>query len=67
MDDAVAVTIIQRTCNLSTELPGLFLFELPMRDDVVEHLATIDEFEEHIPVVIGTNDVPKPAYVRMVQ
>ena len=28
-----------------------------MGDDVVEHLATVDEFKEHVPVEVGPDNV----------
>lgn len=37
-----------------------------MRNDVVEHLATIDIFEEHVPVIIGADNITHATDVRMV-
>ena len=65
--DAIAMAVVQRTGNLSAELASLLLLELAMRDDVVQHLAAIDKFEEHIPVIIRTNHIAKAADVRMVE
>ena len=67
VDDAVAVAIIQCTCDLTGEFAGLLLFEAAMGDDVVEHLTAVDVFEEHVPVVVGPNHVTHAADIRMVQ
>jgi hypothetical protein len=45
VDNAIAVTVVQRTGNLSGKFAGLLLLETAVRDDVVKHLATVDEFE----------------------
>ena len=45
MHNAVAMTVIQGTGDLAGEFARLFLFELSVRNDVVEHLTTIDVFE----------------------
>ena len=67
MDDAISMQIIQSTCDLPTKLSGLLLFELAVRDDVVEHLAAVDVFEKHIPMVVGTNHIVKGADVGVIQ
>lgn len=67
MDDAVPVAVVESTSNLTAELAGLFLLELPVGDDVVEHLTAVDIFEQHVPVVVGPDDVTQAAHVRMVE
>lgn len=65
--NAVPVAIVEGTSNLTAELAGLLLLELPMGDDVVEHLAAVDIFEQHVPVVVGPDDVPHATHVRVVK
>lgn len=67
MDDTVPVAIVKGTGNLATELPCLLFFQFPVGNNVVEHLPAIDIFEEHIPVVIGSNYVSKAADMRVLQ
>lgn len=66
MNDAIAMTVIQRTGDLTRKLPGLFLLQFHVRDDIVQHLAAVDVFKHHIPVVRGPYDVAHPADIRMV-
>lgn len=67
VDDAVTVAVIQGTGNLTTKLPGLFLLELSVGDDVVKHLAAVDIFEQHVPVIVGSNDIAQTAYIRVAE
>lgn len=67
MDNAVAVAIVEGTRNLTAELAGLLLLELAVRDDVVEHLTTVDILEEHVPVVICPHNVSHAANVGVVE
>ena len=64
---AIPVTVVQGTDDLPTKLASLFLLELAMRDDIVEHLAAIDKLEQHIPVVISPHDISEAADVRMAE
>lgn len=63
MYDAVPVTVIQCTGDLAGELAGLLLFQFAVRNDIVEHLAPVDIFEEHVPVVRGSHNISHPADV----
>ncbi len=65
--DTVPMAVIQSTCDLSTELPGLLFFQSAMRDDVVQHLTSINILEKHIPVIICSNNVPHGTYIWMTQ
>jgi hypothetical protein len=38
-----------------------------MGDDVVEHLTAIDKLEEHVPVIVGTDDISQAADVGMIE
>ena len=67
MDDAVPVAVVDGAGNLAGKLPGLLLLELPVGDDVVEHLAAVDVFEEHVPVPSCAQVVPQAADVLVVQ
>lgn len=67
MHDTISVTVVQRARNLAAEFAGLFLFQFPVRDDVVEHLTTIDILEEHIPMIVRPLDIPHRADVGMIQ
>lgn len=66
MNNAVAMTVIQRAGDLSSELASLLFFEFAMRNNIVEHLATVDVFEQHVPMVGGAHDVAHATDVRMV-
>lgn len=65
--DAVPVQVVQSTCDLPAKFPGLFLLKFAVRDDVIEHLATVDIFEKHIPMVVCTDNIVKSTDVGMVQ
>ena len=67
MHNGIPVAVVQCTGNLPAKLPCLFLFQTPVRDNVVKHLPTINIFAEHIPVVIGFDDISHAAYVWVVQ
>ena len=66
MHNAVAVAIIQSTGDLSAKLPRLLLFQSAMTDDVVEHLASVDILEQHVPVVVCPDNIAHAADVRVV-
>lgn len=38
-----------------------------MRDDVIEHLAAIDILAQHVPVIIGSDDISHAADVRVTE
>ena len=67
MNDAVPMAVVQRTGDLTGELAGLFLLETSVRDDVVEHLSSVYEFEEHVPMVICAHDIPHATNVGVVE
>lgn len=67
MNDAVSVTIVQSTGDLTTKLPSLLLLELPVGDDIVKHLTAIDIFKQHVPVVVCSDDIAQAANVRVVE
>lgn len=67
MNDAVSVTVIKRTGNLAPEFPRLLLFQSAVGDNVIEHLASIDILEEHIPVVISTDDITHGTNIGVVE
>ncbi len=67
VNDAVAVTVVERAGDLATELAGLLLLELAMGDDVVEHLASVDKLKKHVPVVVCTDDIAQAANVGVVE
>jgi hypothetical protein len=45
VDDAVPMTVVKGTRDLTAKLPGLLLLELAMGNDIIEHLAAVDIFE----------------------
>ena len=67
MHNAVAVAVVDSACYLPRELAGLLLLELAVRDDVVEHLAAVDVFEEHVPVPFRPQAVAEAADVLVVE
>lgn len=66
MYDIVSMTVIEGTGYLSTELARLLFLQSAVRNDVIEHLTTIDVFEEHIPVISRLYIVTHAADVRMI-
>ena len=60
------MAIIEVARNLAAELAGLLLLELATGDDVVEHLGAVDVFEEHVPMVVGADNVAEAAGVGVV-
>lgn len=66
VDDTVPMTVVQGTGNLTTELSGLLFFQLAVGNNVVQHLAPVDVFEQHVPMVVGSNDISHPTYIRMI-
>ena len=67
MYDAIPVAVIERTCHLTSELPRLLVLQASMRDDVVQHLSTVDVFEQHVPMIVCPLDVSHCADVGMVE
>lgn len=65
--NAVAVAVIEGACDLSAELASLPFLQFAMRDDVVEHLAAVDIFKEHVPVIVRAYNVSQPCDVGMAQ
>lgn len=55
MNDRIPMTVFQSTAYLSSEFPGGSFSESTMRDNIVEHLSTVDYFVDHV-VVIGVSD-----------
>jgi hypothetical protein len=43
----------------------LLLLQFAVRNDVVQHLTSIDIFKEHVPVVRGSHDISHPANIRV--
>lgn len=66
VNNAVAVAIVESACDLASKLASLLLLQPSMRDDVIQHLATIDVFAKHVPVVVRPDDIAHPADVRMI-
>jgi len=64
--DTVPVTVVESTGYLATKLAGLLLLKTAVRDDVVQHLTTVDVFEQHVPVVVRADDIAHPTDVRVV-
>lgn len=67
MDNAVAMAIVQGARDLTAELARLLLLQFAMRDDVVKHLAAIDVFAKHVPMIVGSDDVSHATNVRMTE
>ena len=67
VDDAVAMTVVEGAGDLTRELARGLLLQSAMGDDVVEHLATVDILEEHVPMMAGANDVAQTADVGVVE
>lgn len=54
MCNGVVMAIVQSTSNLTSEFSSSFFLEFAMRDNIIEHLSSIDIFKQHI-VVMGHN------------
>lgn len=57
VDDAIPVAVVERTGDLAGEFACLLLLEFAVGDDIIKHLASIHKFEEHVPVVIGPDNI----------
>ena len=66
VNNIVLVTVIQRATYLPGELAGYSLPQPAMADDVVEHLASVDILEQHVPVVVCPDNIAHAADVRVV-
>ena len=58
MNDVVLVAVVEGAGNLTTEFTCLLFLKLAMGDNIVKHLSAIYIFEEHVPMVVGPDDVP---------
>lgn len=67
VDNTVLVAVVEGTGDLSTKFSCLLLLQLAMRDDVVEHLAAIDKFEEHVPMIVCAHNIAETADVGVVE
>lgn len=67
MNYAVAVAVVKGAGNLATKLARLLFLELAVRDDVVEHLTTVDVLKEHVPVIICAHDITQAADMWVVE
>lgn len=67
VDNTVAMAVIEGAGNLATEFAGLFLLQFAVGYDVIEHLAAVDVFAEHVPVVVGADDISHAADVGVVE
>jgi hypothetical protein len=65
VNDVVPVAVLERAANLSGEFAGDAFAEAAMGDDVVEHLAAIHEFEDHVVVCRLDDELAHAADVRM--
>jgi hypothetical protein len=65
--NAVAMAVVQGAGDLSAKLARLLLLELSVGNDVIEHLTAVDKLEEHVPVVVGSDDISQAADVGMVE
>lgn len=65
MHDTVPVAVIQSTGDLTGELARLLLFQLPMRDDIVEHLTAVHVFKQHVPMIAGAHDIAHTTNIRV--
>jgi len=55
VNDVIFVAVLKGAPNLSCKFPGNAFAEAAVGDDIVEHLTTIYEFEDHV-VVGGLDD-----------
>ena len=55
VNDVIFVAVLEGAPNLSCKFPSDTFAEAAVGDDIIEHLATIYEFEDHV-VVGGLDD-----------
>jgi len=67
MNDVVQMAILQSAPYLPRELPGDPFPQSTMADDVVEHLTTVNVFENHVVVVLVDNHFAHSADVGVIQ
>jgi len=65
VDNAVFVAVFQRTANLTSKLPRYPFPQSSVTDDVVQHLSSVDVFENHIVVMLVDDHFPHAANIRM--
>jgi hypothetical protein len=67
VDDAVFMTVLERAANLTSELPSHSFPQSAVTDNVIQHLATVDVFENHVVVMLVDNHFPHAADIGMVE
>jgi len=67
MDDIVMMTIAECTAYLPRKLSGCAFPETPVADDVVEHLAAVDVFENHVVMMLMNDHLAHATDVGMVE
>ena len=61
------MTVIQCATDLSSKLSSSPFAKAAMRNDVIEHLTTVDEFEHHVMVIRVCYEFPHSADIRVMQ
>lgn len=51
MNNRVCMTVFESRADLSSELASASLSQAAMRDNVVQHLASVDVLEDHVIVI----------------
>ena len=67
MDDGVTMAVLQSASNLSRKLAGSPFPQPAVGDDVIEHLTTVNELEDHVVMMCVDDHLPHTADVGMVQ
>ena len=67
VDDIVQVAIFQSTADLTGKLPRNAFPQPTVADYVVEHLASIDVFENHVVVMVVDNHLSHATDIRVVE
>lgn len=67
MNDVIPMAVIQRAANLPRELPSHSFAQAPMTDNVIQHLAAVDVFENHIIMVLVNDHLSHATDIRMVE
>lgn len=67
MNNAVLVTVVERTADLARELARNAFPEPSVADDVVQHLPATHVLEHHVVMMLVDDHLPHPADVRVVE
>ena len=67
MNNVVQMAVLQSTSDLPCKLSRHSLSQPAMADDIIQHLSTVDVFENHVVVVLVDDHFAHSANIRVVE